>query len=1216
MALRFSRNGPCFPGPLLDSLMDGEVVFLCGAGISVPQLPNFSELVERTCEELNFELVEGSPGRKAFDNGRFEEVLGALHRRLENSDEVIRVISSLLEIPENPCIERHHTLLQLSCNLENKICIVTTNFDTLLERATAEIFDDEEARRISSATQALPLPGSLDFSGIMHIHGRLADQKLALEESQLILTSADYSDAYMRPGWASRFLFDLARCKTIVLVGYSANDIPVRYFLNGLEVERGRFPDIKPVYAFHAQDREPETASYKSEESQEILPVNLLPYCKINPDSQDPDHMPLWRDLKKLAEAVEHQAHFRRDRTRTILHCNFAESDAQGYEELDWLFGKPRDIQSVPFNAISDPDWFEFFYDKGFWSESDLIRIIAIWVAKDFQNVVRFKCAIKWQNQFERPFTEAIQRFLRSEKELDETWTRVWRLFCLAESARSNREDYYAIKRRFASSVILDSDLRKAVELLSPKPAFRIEYYELLDEISKNTVSNSRSLLSSGHMDISDSDVIGDLLDSLRNMPEHSLRILEIATLELQSALALQAYFVQNGQEVQNGIEYDPNDWQVPSIEDHEQNQLRGGINFLIRAIMNCVPQAKKLDLDYTRAIILGWKRFPGRIGLRLCLHAMRDDELFSGNDAMSLLLSISIVDFWSIDREIPLLLRDQAGNASPKILRRVERRIIKSGASYYKRFLIEQDQDDWRRPAHDAAVWIHLKILQKSTPLSEAGIAKLSAIVKRRGHLNREVEDQDIFGFYISEVRKLAGDPTFILNTPKDDRRRVVHEIANSPNLDVRESWSAFCKIDPQEAFNILSEENFRKRDSSLWVQFISNLVSYTDQNKEIRKEVSIQAMNYLYKIDVKSLQPLAFVLCGLISFAPREKILNFDNWLLKLWKLIEQLPDEAVEFSTDMYQKAINLPAGELSLILLIEIQARKDKGLVLTPSQRGLIGSITANTRAAGYFGCCVFAFHLAFLFTIERKYVIERLVPRIKMKNNAGAALRDVMLRGTITPEISNVLKEEILTGVMESSSDEHLAEPIVANIFRMTLAILEGGDQFGEWNLTANDMRRALRGKKPAIRRAVLNILVEWLLASPEEAEAWDRVVVPFFRKVWPKERKFANSTFTRPMIDLVIAAGRRFPEALEFMRPYIRPYSQGRGSLLTVVKSDALQEFPKETLDLVWLVCGPRSRGTFYELSDVLDRLIEIRPKMKTDRRLQWLRRQVRHDGS
>ena len=69
----------------------------------------------------------------------------------------------------------------------------------------------ETPRDISFAGQAQPAPGSQSFSGIIHIHGRLADAAIGLESAPLVLTSADYGDAYMRSGWASRFLFDLAR---------------------------------------------------------------------------------------------------------------------------------------------------------------------------------------------------------------------------------------------------------------------------------------------------------------------------------------------------------------------------------------------------------------------------------------------------------------------------------------------------------------------------------------------------------------------------------------------------------------------------------------------------------------------------------------------------------------------------------------------------------------------------------------------------------------------------------------------------------------------------------------------------------------------------------------------------------------------------------------------------------------------------------------------
>ncbi len=51
-------------------------------------------------------------------------------------------------------------------------------------------------------------------------------------------------------GWASRYVYDLARALTLVLVGYQADDPPMRYLLEVLEDDRARYPDLRPVYAF------------------------------------------------------------------------------------------------------------------------------------------------------------------------------------------------------------------------------------------------------------------------------------------------------------------------------------------------------------------------------------------------------------------------------------------------------------------------------------------------------------------------------------------------------------------------------------------------------------------------------------------------------------------------------------------------------------------------------------------------------------------------------------------------------------------------------------------------------------------------------------------------------------------------------------------------------------------------------------------------------
>ena len=158
MPLRFSNDGPEFPNVFVDALLAGDMVFLCGAGVSAPQMPGFRSLVERTYEILGVEMMVSE--KNAFEKGLFEEVLGTLSRRLSDPHDVTATVSELLAVPDPPILNQHRTLLRLSRDLDNQISVVTTNFDTLLERAAAEVMPSETARDISFAGQALPAPGS------------------------------------------------------------------------------------------------------------------------------------------------------------------------------------------------------------------------------------------------------------------------------------------------------------------------------------------------------------------------------------------------------------------------------------------------------------------------------------------------------------------------------------------------------------------------------------------------------------------------------------------------------------------------------------------------------------------------------------------------------------------------------------------------------------------------------------------------------------------------------------------------------------------------------------------------------------------------------------------------------------------------------------------------------------------------------------------------
>jgi len=403
MELRLSETGPGFPFDLVDAMLDGKVVFLCGAGISAPMLPGFWALVIQCFEQLNVDYT--SAERAACDAGRYEEVLGSLERRLAEPELFTRTIAQQLTAPAKPNLSNHTTILRLSRDLNNRPCVVTTNFDILLEKAYFKKSKSKNKTKAQSlAGQEIPRPGTAEFSGIIHLHGRLSDAQLGLSQTPLIVTSSEYGDAYMRSGWASRFLFDLCRCKTIVLVGYSASDAPVRYFLNVLEADRERFSDLHKVYAL---DSEPEPN--KPSPGWEALGVVPLVYKKeVDPSTGKNGHTALWRDLAHLADIVERPRIRRSELASTILAKPLERIDKFERQIIHWLFKGQRDLNVVAIKTITDKAWFKFFHDEGIWSDKDATSIIAGWIVDDLQSIDRYHVALDWIEKLGNPFVDRI----------------------------------------------------------------------------------------------------------------------------------------------------------------------------------------------------------------------------------------------------------------------------------------------------------------------------------------------------------------------------------------------------------------------------------------------------------------------------------------------------------------------------------------------------------------------------------------------------------------------------------------------------------------------------------------------------------------------------------------------------------------------------------------------------------------------------------------
>ena len=1195
MTLRFSSDGPEFPGEFVDAVLAGEVVFLCGTGVSAPQMPGFASLVERTYAELGVEMTESE--QKVFEENRFEEVLGSLSRRLADPEAVTRTVSTLLAVPLNPALAQHRVILRLSRDLENRIAVVTTNFDTLFERAAVPALPLDKPGDISFAGQSLPAPGSPSFAGIVHLHGRLADDTCGLEATPLVLTSADYGDAYMRSGWASRFLFDLARCKTIALVGYSAQDAPVRYFLNVLEADRTRFPDLKPVYAFDGYERDPEetVVTWGS------LPVQPLPYCKVNPVDDANDHSLLWRGLEELAEITERPNRSRRQRTRALLKQAASEADDDAKRELRWLFSGGHDVRSVARETITDPRWFTVFQELDLWSTDEAASWIAAWVAKDFQDRVRFECACEWQRRLGRPFTESIERHLLRADGLPATWVRLWKLFCRAVPGARDDGTLADVRRRLAATVVLDGDLCMAVHMLSPGLVLQQSFRASHDDDAEKPIGRLADLVFP-NMAIRDRYEVSKLAEALCELPRCARRILDLATSELTAVLELEVELELIGEK------HDVNDSGLPSIESHPQNELRQGVKFLVAVLVRTLAQVATTDREHARSVAKAWRHLPGRIGLRLCLHAMRDTDLFDADEAMETLLEASDLDFWVIKREVVLLLRDRVAGASPSVVGRVEERVRTHADEYYARYVIGPGEPDWRQSARDSAVWLRLSILEEAGVLSECGARELSVIKGRRDHLNRTVGDRDSFSSYISGGRFVSGDPKPIAEAATSNRLQVARHLAQSVEFEAREGWSVYCGLDPEGAFRSLCGEKPSPANGGLWNTFLEALAFGEQANTQVREELAVQSFRHLRQFSPKVLTSMVSGLALLIFRAPRERVAYTADWLDRLWKIAPDPPPDSFGSSSDWYERAINSEAGKVAETLLLEIEARRKNAAMPTRAQRRLLGRICRREGMAGQLGRAVLAHHVSFLTTVDRQFVVEDLGPRISATDEEGAAMRAVMLRASpLSAEVTRLLGDAVKLGLIESSGDDLSGLTVAANMLRMALADVRGQAP-AQWGLTAGDVAQILKRGRQGLRVDALDVLRRWLDEGEASAEEnWRTAIGPFLDAHWPKERAYLESSLTRHWVELVTGTGCAFPAAFQQLRPYIAPFQGGYGSLDSIETSRIPEKFPSETLDLLWLVCGPESRERFYGLPEILDRLVAAESRLEVDRRLQWL---------
>jgi SIR2-like protein len=294
--MRFIENGPSIPDELLNARDEGRVVFFCGAGVSQARagLPLFFHLADAVIRSLG--VSKNDDARWLLDKARelgkerniaglisADRVFGLLERQFPSA-EIHAAVAKALKPVDNVNLSAHKILLRLAKTPESKTRLVTTNLDTLFDSC-------EKGLEFHQPTRLPNRSRYNDLDGVVYLHGRVNEDYSGADEAGFVLSSSEFGHAYLSEGWATEFCREIFRDYDVVFVGYSADDPPIHYLLEGLARSHN---SSRRIYAFQAGESEEVAALWGHKN------VEAISYAAIAND-----HSALWKTLELWARRAD-----------------------------------------------------------------------------------------------------------------------------------------------------------------------------------------------------------------------------------------------------------------------------------------------------------------------------------------------------------------------------------------------------------------------------------------------------------------------------------------------------------------------------------------------------------------------------------------------------------------------------------------------------------------------------------------------------------------------------------------------------------------------------------------------------------------------------------------------------------------------------------------------------------------------------------------------
>lgn len=1252
--MRFFKNGPSIPDLLLERRDAGRVVFFCGAGVSFNAgMPTFLGLTKEIVDY--FDPPAESDIMKAFGPWLNADAVAAIsldqvfhllqqeYGREEVNELVTQRLSSKVTNPSGPV--EHGLISRISSDRDGNPQIVTTNFDLLFEDA---ILGYAGPVHVPPSLPELTL--GMPISGITYLHGRLT--QTTGHNYPYVLSSADFGRAYLAEGWATNFVRSLLSEYTVVLVGYQAEDPPIRYLLQGLNHD-GR-SDRSNLYAFDRGQSEEIEAKWRD---RGVTPIAYS------------GHDVLWETLSAWADRSDDPRAWRRKIIGTTENDPKSLSPHNRGQVAHLIRTTPGAKQFSNAEPTAHPEWINVFdagsraakpskgygvdaeifvpldvygldddpprpkeggrqtksihenlieWNRGDANPSDAHRLggrqvtgqermpsrlyqLINWIGKNLDSPVMAWWAAR-QNGLHPRLLEHVKTHMRRNKELHPKARSVWNIILEHQTderffARS--DGWFDLKDRVEQEGWTPSVLRGFADATKPTMVCSRPY----------GVSESRPPQQNWD-DVELSQITSvevkflDRQDEEIDIPDAAL--LEIITV-LQNSL-LQA----SGMLRELGVQY----FQTPTCyPDREVSGTSRDRDFdaYIQWFVTLFERLTVFDTKAAAALAELWPVNDPYFFRNLKLFAMNQVGLFSIDQVFRCVSGLSDDEFWddTNTRELLFLLADRWTDFSGEQKATIAKKIISGPpqpdhvndeefpalrsefSARYGRWLI---QHECIFPEEQANA---LDAIINTLPDWSEGRAAL-AVTERNG----------TFGWVGTD-----DNPDVVLDIP-------VNQIVERAKEDLERDFNSFTDKRP---FTGLVKNNPRKALAALSVA--SKTGDYTTKFwTALVQEWPEDSPNRLFRVFMRRLAALPHKTVREMRYTLgdwlRDKLpvlLNQDRelaWVVFDHCISAWVSDDGVSTTSGMgqtrvggevinnsrrtYGHAINGPIGEATGGITRSISELKLNQAEGIPDEfKTRLERLLAAPGEGSDHCIAMLTHYLGWLHHIDPEWAGQRLFPLFAFEHPAAEPAWNGLLSSgevpspTILIELKELLKD-LFPRIYSYGWDRDVAKSAALWLAWMAIFRRDADD-----GLTAKEARSALRRMTDTTRRDLISDLIFWLgRVGQKNEDGWNAFVIPFLTEIWPRERSFRTSSSVTSWISLLDDTGDDFPAVYSAVKKFLIPV-EGESHWLYRFTRDVggteclTARYPAVVLDLMDTITPDATEYPPRELSQILEMIEE-----------------------